>query len=306
MTLFTTAGYKQKAEMRSDFEAVIDELKRLKRSGVEHVYLEDNTIDLLNELLNSNSAEVSKTRTQVVSNEKPKEHVKSHRECSIPEALKIKLPHENKLENWNYLKNLVLNCKVCLDHVKPGKKIVFGVGDLDANIFFCGEAPGADEEMVGEPFVGKAGQLLSRIIGAMGLQRQQVYITNIMNWRPATDSGFGNRPPNQDEMQFCLPYLKAQVDIVQPKVIIALGNTAVSGLLGPDPNRRMGAVRGKWFKYGGVPLLATYHPSYVLRNNLNETKRLIWSDMLEVMERIGMQASEVQRGYFQHRDRDSL
>ena len=127
-----------------------------------------------------------------------------------------------------------------------------------------------------------------------------------MNWRPATDSGFGNRPPNQDEMQFCLPYLKAQVDIVQPKVIIALGNTAVSGLLGPDPNRRMGAVRGKWFKYGGVPLLATYHPSYVLHNNLNETKRLIWSDMLEVMERIGMQASEVQRGYFQHRDRDSL
>ena len=137
MTLFTTAGYKQKGEMRSDFEAVIDELKRLKRSGVEHVYLEDNTIDLLNELLNSNSAEVSKTRTQVVSNEKPKEHVKSHWECSIPEALKIKLPHENKLENWNYLKNLVLNCKVCLDHVKPGKKIVFGLGDLDANIFFA-------------------------------------------------------------------------------------------------------------------------------------------------------------------------
>lgn len=288
--------------MRSEFEAVVDELKRLKRTGVEYVYLEDKTIDLLDDLSKKPTGNANKTRGKIVSKENRKEYVKGSSEYRIPDALDIKLPHENQLDNWNYLRNLVLNCKVCRQFVKPGKKVVFGVGDLDANVFFCGEAPGADEETIGEPFVGKAGQLLTRIIGAMGLQRDQVYITNIMNWRPATESGFGNRPPNQDEMRFCLPYLKAQLEIVQPKVIIALGNTAVSGLLGPDPNRKMGAVRGKWFEYGGVPLLATYHPSYVLRNNLNETKRLIWSDMLQVMERIGMQASEVQRGYFQNQD----
>ncbi|AWT59694.1 MAG: Type-4 uracil-DNA glycosylase [Candidatus Moanabacter tarae] len=288
--------------MRSDFEAVVVELRRLRASGVEHIYLEDETIELLDGLLKKTTDNPSKTRGKVESKENRKEYSQEDLDVPIPDSLDIKLPHENKLENWNYLRNIVLNCKVCRHHVKPGKKVVFGVGNLDANIFFCGEAPGADEETIGEPFVGKAGQLLTRIIGAMGLQRNQVYITNIMNWRPATESGFGNRPPDQEEMRFCLPYLRAQLEIVQPKVIVALGNTAVGGLLGPDPNRRMGSVRGKWFEYVGVPLVATYHPSYVLRNNLKETKRLIWCDMLQVMKRIGMQVSEVQKGYFQNRD----
>ena len=303
MTPITSALPKGCDEMRSDFEAVIDELKRLKRSGVQQVYLEDNTIDLLVDLSNSMLVQSNQTHGEAIPSQDVEEENKEYSEYSISEPPAITLPHGSRSEKRDYLRNLVLNCKVCRSHVKRGRKVVFGVGDLEADLFFCGEAPGADEEIEGEPFVGKAGQLLTRIIKTMGLRRTQVYIANIMNWRPATESGFGNRPPTQEEMRFCLPYLKAQVDIVQPKVIIALGNTAISGLLGPDPNRRMGSIRGKWFEYGGVPLLATYHPSYVLRNDSNEIKRLIWSDMLRVMERTGMEISDVQREYFRHRDR---
>ena len=107
----------------------------------------------------------------------------------------------------------------------------------------CGEAPGADEEMSGSPFVGPAGELLMKILSAMGLNREQVYIANILNWRPRHSQAFGNRPPTQEEMDFCLPYLKGQLEIVEPKVVVALGKTATDGLLGHDPKRRLGQVR---------------------------------------------------------------
>jgi DNA polymerase len=182
--------------------------------------------------------------------------------------------------------------------VKPGKKVVFGVGNLNADIFLCGEAPGADEELAGEPFVGRAGQLLTKIIEAMGLHRADVYIGNIMNWRPEMPTPHGNRPPMEEEMAFCLPYLRAQVQIVDPKVVVALGATAVRGLIGSDPKRRMGDVRGQWIKFGDVPLMITYHPSYLLRYASNESKRIVWEDFMKVMEFLRMPISETQRAYF--------
>ncbi|MGX8716968.1 MAG: uracil-DNA glycosylase, partial [bacterium] len=210
----------------------------------------------------------------------------------------VALPAGSKQEQWNWLKNKVLTCPHCLSHLYPGKKLVFGSGNLDAEIFFCGEAPGADEEEQGEVFVGRAGQLLTKIIEAMGIKRSDVYIGNIMNWRPETPNHVGNRPPTQEEMEFCLPYLKGQVEIVKPKVIVALGATAVSGLLGFDSQRRMRDCRGNWFEFNGIPLMVTYHPSYLLRNATNTAKRIVWEDMLQVMKFLNMSISERQKNYF--------
>jgi DNA polymerase len=204
----------------------------------------------------------------------------------------------SKREHWENLRERVLGNEDLKKHVRPGKNLVFGVGNLDAEIFFCGEAPGADEEIQGIPFVGRAGQLLTKIITAMGLSREEVYIGNIMNWRPEMDGETGNRPPTQEEMQFCLPYLIEQVEIVQPKVIVALGATAVSGLLGADKSRRMSAVRGRWHEFCGIPLMITFHPSYLLRNGTNTMKRIVWEDILQVMERVGLPISVKQRQYF--------
>lgn len=210
----------------------------------------------------------------------------------------VTLPSGTKAEQWQWLKEKVLSCPNCLKHVPEGRKPVFGSGNLDAEIFFCGEAPGAEEEEQGEVFVGRAGQLLTKIIEAMGLRRSDVYIGNIMNWRPETPNRIGNRPPTQEEMRFCLPYLIGQVEIVRPKVLVALGLTAVNGLLGYDANRKMRDCRGKWFEFHKIPLLVTYHPSYLLRNGTSAVKRIVWEDMLCVMKFLGMPISEKQEGYF--------
>ena len=219
------------------------------------------------------------------------------------EAPVVLLPEGDKQTRWHALQTLVLNHPVCLQHVRPGKKVVLGVGSLGADIFFCGEAPGAEEELEGEPFVGPAGQLLTRMIQGMGLKREQVYIGNIMNWRPEMETGsdnvqVGNRPPTPEELRFCLPFLRAQLDIVQPRLIVALGKTAAEGLLGAGSFRALGDVRSRWHQFGGVPLMVTYHPSYILRSQSQNSKRQIWEDLLKVMERAGLPISDKQRGYF--------
>ncbi|MFI5337559.1 MAG: uracil-DNA glycosylase [Opitutales bacterium] len=215
----------------------------------------------------------------------------------------VVLPEGDKRVRWEALRELVLNHPVCRAHVRPGKQVVLGVGSLDAKIFFCGEAPGAEEEVQGEPFVGPAGQLLTRMIQGMGLRREDVYIGNIMNWRPempvnASGVQFGNRPPTPEELAFCLPFLRAQLAIVQPQLIVALGATAAGGLLGAGTFKALGEIRGRWHTFSGIPLMVTYHPSYILRNQSTRSKRMIWEDLLQVMERAGLPVSEKQRGYF--------
>ena len=215
----------------------------------------------------------------------------------------VTLPAGDKRTRWQALRQLVVNHPVCRAHVRPGKQVVLGVGDLEARIFFCGEAPGAEEEVQGEPFVGPAGQLLTRMIQGMGLTREQVYIGNIMNWRPEMPVGpggeqVGNRAPSPEEMKFCLPFLRAQLEIVQPPLIVALGKTAAEGLLGQGTFKTLGEIRGRWHTFSGIPLMVTYHPSYILRNQSNSSKRLIWEDLLKVMERAGLPVSEKQQRYF--------
>ena len=164
---------------------------------------------------------------------------------------------------------------------------------------FVGEAPGADEDQRGEPFVGAAGQLLTRIIQTMGLSRDSVYIANILKCRPDTPGQTsGNRKPTSDEMRTCIPYLHEQIDLMQPKVIVALGATAIEGLLGGGSGTGIGKLRGTWQTFRATPLMPTFHPAYLLRNQALSEKRKVWEDMLLVMEKLEMTISEKQRAFF--------
>ncbi len=221
---------------------------------------------------------------------------------ALPPPPVVSLPAGDKAARWAALRDMAVNHPVCVANVRPGKKAVLGVGSLDAKIFFVGEAPGAEEEVQGEPFVGPAGQLLTKMIGGMGLKREQVYIGNIMCWRPQmpTPPGaeqIGNRPPTPEEMAFCLPFLRASIEIIQPDLLVALGGTAAQGLLG-EKFTTLGAARSRWHDFAGKPLMVTYHPSYLLRNGSNKSKRMVWEDLLQVMEKAGLPISEKQRGYF--------
>jgi len=188
-------------------------------------------------------------------------------------------------------------CTKCPHLACSRTQTVFGVGNPDAELMFIGEAPGVDEDKQGEPFVGRAGQLLTRIIETMGLAREEVYIANILKCRPDTSPGsFGNRPPTPREMQTCRPYLVEQIDIIRPKVLVALGAVAVEGLLGTRGTMR--ELRGRWHSYNGTPLMITYHPAYLLRNQAPSEKRKVWEDMLQVLERLEKPITEKQRSYF--------
>ena len=195
------------------------------------------------------------------------------------------------------LRERALVCVKCPHLASSRKNVVFGVGSIDAQLMFVGEAPGADEDEQGEPFVGRAGQLLTKIIQATGLQRADVYIANILKCRPDTPGqSAGNRKPTSDEMATCIPYLHEQIDLIRPRVIVALGATAVDGLLGKTLG--ITKLRGTWKTYRGTPLMPTYHPAYLLRNQAMSEKRKVWEDMLAVMEKLGMPISEKQRNYF--------
>lgn len=177
----------------------------------------------------------------------------------------------------NKLRQEAAGCKECPLY-KTANNLVFGVGNPLAEIVFVGEAPGEEEDLQGEPFVGRAGQLLTRIIRAMGLAREDVYIANTLKHRPPN-----NRNPLPDEIKACTPWLDRQMDIIRPKVIITLGKFSTEYLSGnPEGITR---VRGRWHEWRGIPLMPTFHPSYLLRTP--SAKRLVWDDMKAVLGRIG-------------------
>jgi len=168
------------------------------------------------------------------------------------------------------VRNEIGDCTRCRLHSQGRTQIVFGVGNPQADLMFVGEAPGADEDVQGIPFVGRAGQLLTKIIEAIGLTRDDVYIANVIKCRPP-----GNRNPEQDEVNTCEPFLYRQIDIIKPKVIVALGTFAAKALLqSTDPISRL---RGRTYDYRGAKLIPTFHPAYLLRNP--SSKREVWEDM---------------------------
>ena len=299
-------------------QAVLEELSRMRSEGVDRIFMQDHTLKDLEDLLGPGSGieksdepkvEVSQSNERVTASapltvaEPSSTEVNAQVEVekttpSLPPPPNFEIPDGKKEEKWEWLRKKVLECETCNAELNPSGKVVFGEGNLDAELFLCGEAPGAEEEVAGSPFVGPAGELLVKILSAMGLSREKVYLGNILNWRPRHNQAYGNRPPSREEMDFCLPYLKAQLEIVQPKIVMALGKTATDGLLGHDPKRRLSQVRGTWHEVMEFPMMITYHPSYLLHNPSKTSKRKVWEDFLLVMEKLQMPVSEKQRAFF--------
>lgn len=177
----------------------------------------------------------------------------------------------------NVLRDRALMCQKCKLH-ETRKNVVFGVGNYDRpRICFVGEAPGENEDLRGEPFVGKAGQLLDKMIEAMGFKREQLYIANVVNCRPP-----GNRPPEPEEIAACKEHIVGQLRLVKPQMIVTLGASATKALL--KSQKAIGELRGRWYEYEGIPLRATYHPSYLLRSP--HKKKDAWSDLQIVLQKL--------------------
>src|SRR5688572_16545001 len=207
----------------------------------------------------------------------------THLDLSRPEA-SVSTPAAREIaveadgEDWTALRAEAHDCTKC-SLAKGRTNVVFGVGNPNADLMFIGEAPGRDEDLRGEPFVGKAGQLLTDIIKAMKLTRDQVYIANVIKCRPPE-----NRNPEPDELDACRPYIRQQVEMIKPKVIVTLGKFGLNSLL--EQAYPISAVRGSWLDYRGVKVMPTYHPAYLLRTP--SAKKDVWNDMKKVMTELGV------------------
>ncbi len=307
--------------------AILEELKRFRGEGVREIYLEDKTLTILEEVLSHNRPNLveQKLNPEARSFIKPKSddsnkslvprssypnrnkevEIKVYGEKPLAEddsqfltIPKINLPNTAKRDQWLWLNNEIENCSVAKKELNSDGIIHFGRGSLDADIFFCGDSPSEEDDEAGSVFGAAAGKLLVKIIETMGFSEESVYLSNILHWRPKHELAFGSRPPSENELSFSLPYLRAQIEIINPKVIVALGKTATDGLLGSDPKRRLGDVRGAWNEFAGIPLMITYHPSYLIHNPSKSGKRKVWEDMLKVMDKLGAPVSEKQKGFF--------
>jgi DNA polymerase len=262
-------------------DATIQHLEDLKSRGVRNIAVSKETLHAL-----AQPSQRASTPNQI-----------SKTETVLQNSMPAKKSSPEKAAAFAELQKRALVCVKCPHLASARKNVVFGVGNIEAQLMFVGEAPGADEDEQGEPFVGRAGQLLTKIIQATGLSRADVYIANILKCRPDTPGqSAGNRKPTPEEMATCIPYLHEQIDLIRPKVIVALGATAVDGLLGKTVG--ITKLRGNWQTYRGTPLMPTYHPAYLLRNQAMSEKRRVWEDILAAMEKLGMTISEKQRNYF--------
>jgi uracil-DNA glycosylase family 4 len=199
-------------------------------------------------------------------------------EPPAPVAAKPQVKNPNAPAALTAIAKRVSACQKCGLHATRTNTVP-GQGNPAPEIMFIGEGPGADEDEQGLAFVGRAGQLLTKIIEAMGLTRDEVFIGNIVKCRPPN-----NRPPEPEEIAACIPYLKEQVAILQPKVIVCLGATAVKGLYGPEP-KGITSIRGQWRTFEGIDVMPTYHPAYLLRNP--NMKKDVWEDMKTVLRHLG-------------------
>jgi DNA polymerase len=280
-------------------DATIQRLEDLKSRGVRNVAVSTETLRELSrptKIISPNPIQQTIAASKISTPTKPTEL-----SLTLPDEnsanQKTSLDSNEKAAAFTALRERALICVKCPHLAASRKNVVFGVGSIDAQLMFVGEAPGADEDAQGEPFVGAAGQLLTKIISATGLSRAEVYIANILKCRPDTPGqSSGNRKPTPEEMATCIPYLHEQIDLIHPKVLVALGATAVEGLLGKTLG--ITKLRGNWQTYRDTPLMPTFHPSYLLRNQAMSEKRKVWEDMLAVMEKLGMPVSEKQRNYF--------
>ncbi len=196
-----------------------------------------------------------------------------------PAAFSVPVPGDDQKLSMENIRLAVEECRKCRlagtrTHAVPGE------GNEKTDIMFIGEAPGYDEDQQGRPFVGRAGRLLTDIITAMGMTREEVFIANVIKCRPPD-----NREPMGDEIEACSPYLFRQIEIIQPKIIVTLGRYSTTTILGLSQQTRMSDLRGRFFSFKGAKVMPTYHPAYLLRNE--KDKKLVWSDMKLVLQELG-------------------
>ncbi len=289
--------------MTQGIDAFLDFLKAERARGVTHVALDDEARAALR-ALHKKLRQPAPVRGRSAAAASPPAPVQAPAQAAAPApapADEIPAPDPGTGDNAERIARL----RAQAEQWQPARRLgtlrdtlVFSTGDPAARLVLIGEAPGYEEEKRGEPFTGPAGRKLDDILKAMGLERGGVYITNIVKNRPAMPrQATNNRKPTPEEMAVWLPFVRAELDVLRPACIVALGVTAAEGLLGTG--KGIGAMRGCWHEFNGIPVRATYHPSYLLRSQGRlEPKRQLWEDMLAVMERLDMPVSEKQRGYF--------
>lgn len=291
--------------MTRPVDAVIEFLEAEQARGRTHVFLDDSTRDSLRSLYRRAQAggQPQRSATPLTAPASAPDAPAATPTTATPPApttapATLNVGGGSKAERLDSLRQQA-------EHWAPARSLgtlrdtmVFATGNPDARLMLVGEAPGYEEERKREPFVGPAGQKLNDILKAMGLSREEVYISNIVKFRPATPrQTTNNRKPNPGEMAACLPFIRAEVDIIRPACIVALGGTAAEGLLGLAG--AVGSMRGSWHRFDGIPVRVTYHPSYLLQSGSNlSVKRQVWEDMLTVMEQLAMPVSDKQRGFF--------
>jgi DNA polymerase len=267
-------------------DAVIDFLQSEQARGKSHVFLDDEARDGLRELFIKARKPVEKA---------PSEQT---RPAVAVTSAELVIEGEDKSTKLASIKRQAASWAPALSLGSLRETMVFAAGNPDARILLVGEAPGYNEEKEVQPFVGPAGQKLNDILKAMGISREEVYISNLVKFRPAIPrQTTNNRKPTPAEMAACLPLVLAEISVVKPEIIIALGGTTAEGLLGLEG--AVGNMREKWHEIAGIPTRVTYHPSYLLQSGgSSDVKRALWEDMLAAMEKLGMPISDKQRGFF--------
>ena len=300
--------------MTSSAAPLIDYLRELEGRGEKYISVDDDARKILREFYlrarNGTVASASAVSPNKVAGVKPvaaktadvaelrveTADVKTQQH-EVPAADELVASGSSAKEKIDSLKRQVAKWPAASALTDLRKTMVFSVGNAEADIMLVGESAGYDEERLGEPFVGKAGQKLDGILKAMGVERKNTYITNIVKFRPAMpNQTTNNRQPTSEELAAFMPFIQEEIKVVAPKVIIALGGTAAQALLASEES--VVNMRGEFHDCDGVPLRVTYHPSYILHNEATSEKRKIWEDMLAVMDLLQMPVSEKQRGYF--------
>ena len=308
--------------MRAVLQAISEELARLKAEGEAVVSVSEEAMAGLRALIAAQSescekveapkterlapapapaAKVPAAPAQVVA---PKIALTPVVAKALPPPPVFTLAAGDKAARWAELRAKVAADPVITAQGKPElASALLGTGALDAKLFFVGDAPTEEEAAAGALLVGPAGELLSKMIAAMGVKPSQVFVTNHLCWRPVAsveaggEGAGGGRTPTAAEMEYCAPYLRAMLEIVDPEIVVALGGAAAQGILGTKFTT-LAAVRSQWTECAGKPMMVTYSPSYLLRNGTNKSKRAVWEDLLQVMQHAEMPVSEKQRGYF--------
>jgi uracil-DNA glycosylase family 4 len=293
-------------------DILLEELKRQKAAGLRRVSVSDEAVATLKALAGAPVASLAPVPSATAKSAPVAAAASSARPpAPTPVAVKptvvattpviadapiFTLPAGTKAERMQALRQLVDACVETKKHLTGSHRALLGHGSLDAKVVFVGEAPSLEEMEAGKAFAGASGELLQKILGAAAISPADYYLAPVMVWRPEPPTQYGKRPPTARELAFNLPYLRAQIDVVAPRIVVALGAQAFEALHGRTPS--ITQARGQWFDLSGVPLMPTYHPNYLLHNPSASAKRAVWEDFLLAMEKLGLPISEKQRGFF--------